>query len=337
MTRITLDRWSIDQIARGYSDNISLPESQRNWSWKGKRGKKRMELLIDSAMNNYSIPSCILYRKGLNTFDLYDGRHRFETFQKYRNDEFAWKGRKYSELTPDEKNKFDSREIPVTIISDTTLAVLAEMFIRMNQGVPLKDYDRYWANRFEPFIQSVERLIQNNERLSKCLGGQDMKRREDLANWVALLSGLVSENAGNMTTSYIRFCEEIGFDHAVNDEVVRADIDVLCELLETANDKYPALDKDKKDLRKVGKIIAFFFGDWFKSHRNRSTIAKWVSIIGRLRGSDQEQLEMKAALSTSGAQNLTSEKIKTVLLQVDNHLEKNITYTTEGDSDDDSE
>lgn len=336
MPRITLDRWYADEIARCYNVSIHVPNSQRDWAWKGKRGKKKMESFIDSIMNNYAIPSCIMYRTGLNTFDVYDGRHRFETIQRYKNDEFVWNTRKYSELSAEDQQRFNSREIPVTIISDASMAVLAEMFLRMNDGAPLKDYDRYWANRFMPLIQAVERLIQNNERLSACLGNNDMKKREDLANWVALLSGLATVKAGNMTTSYLRVCEEIGLDYIVPD-TVNADLDVLCELLETANERYPALDKDKKELKKVGKIIAFFFHDWFTSNRNRNVIAKWVDVIGKLRGSEQEREEMKAALSTSGAQNLTSQKVIDVLRQVNNHIENNITYTADNESDDESQ
>jgi len=337
MPRITLDRWYADEIARCFGDTIHIPASQRDWAWKGKRGQKKMEDFIDSIMNNYAIPNCIVYRKGLNTFDVYDGRHRFETIRKYKNDEFAWKGRKYSELSAEEQQKFNSREIPVTIISDATPEVLAEMFLRMNDGAPLKDYDRFWANRFTPFIQAVEHLIQKNERLSACLGNYTMAKREDLANWVALLSGLSTGSGSNMTTSYIRVCEEIGLNRVVDEDAVKADLDVLCELLETANELYPALDKEKKELKKVGKIIAFFFHDWFTSNRNRNVIAKWVGIIGKLRGSDQERKEMKAALSTTGAQNLTSKKVETVLRQVNNYLENNITYTADDESDDESQ
>lgn len=337
MPRITLDRWYADEIARCFNQTIHIPASQRGWAWKGKRGKKKMDDFIDSIMNNYAIPSCIVYRTGLNTFDVYDGRHRFETIQRFKNDEFTWKGRKYSELSAEERSKFDTRELAVTIISDATIAVLAEMFLRMNDGAPLKDYDRFWANRFMPFIQAVERLIQNNERLSACLGNQDMQKREDLHNWVALLSGLATGSGGNMTTSYIRVCEEIGLNRVVDDDAVKADLDVLCELLEIANERYPALDKEKKELKKVGKILAFFFHDWFTSNRNRNVIAKWVAIIGKLRGSERERADMKAALSTSGAQNLTSLKVETVLRQVNNYIENNITYAAGDDSDDDSQ
>lgn len=337
MPRVRLDRWYADEIARCFGDTVTIPDSQREWAWKGKRGQRKMDDFIDSIMNNYAIPSCIVYQTGLNTFSLYDGRHRFQSIQSYKNDEFTWRGRKYSELSAEDQQKFNSREIPVTIISEATLAVLADMFLRMNDGAPLKDYDRFWANRFTPFIQSVERLIQNNERLSACLGNYTMTKREDLANWVALLSGLSTRSGGNMTTSYIRVCEEIGLNRVVDDDAVKADLDILCELLETANERYPALDKEKKELKKVGKILAFFFHDWFTSNRNRNVIAKWVAVIGKLRGSEQERKEMKAALSTTGAQNLTSKKVETVLRQVNNYIENNITYTAGDDSDDDSQ
>jgi hypothetical protein len=161
-----------------------------------------------------------------------------------------------------------------------------------------------------------------------------MNNRVDLANWVALLSGLATNEAGNMTTSHIRVME-IGLDHAVDDNLVKADLDVLCELLETANELHRTNDnKEKKELRKIGKVIAFFFGDWFRSKRDRNVIAKWVSIIGRLRKADTE---MYAALSTKGAQNLTSKKIELVLKQVDKYLEESIAPDADNDSDGESQ
>lgn len=341
MNRITEDRWCIRDMVNMYrqdgTGDIYLPDSQRLWAWKNRRGELKKQRLIDSVMNRFPIPNCILHRTDLRRFQVYDGRHRIETFYLYANDEFAWNGKKYSELTEDEQRQFDSREVPVTIISNATVGILAEMFIRLNQGVPLKDYDLFWANRNMPLIQSVERLVRTNERLSNALGGLDMKRREDLANWVALVSGLDTREAGNMTTSYVRVCEDIGLSRSVNETAAKEHIDKLCELLELANERFPALDKEKRQLKKVGKIIAYFFHDWFTSRRDPAIINKWVGIIGKLRGTDEERAAMNGALSISGAQNLTSDKVKRVVSKVNDYLERNIVLTVEDESDDESQ
>jgi hypothetical protein len=350
MPRISLDRWYIDHIVSSFGTTITVPESQRVWSWNGPTGKTKMVNLIDSVMKSYAIPNCILFRTGLNTFEVYDGQHRFKTFQMYANDEFAWDGRRYSELTTEEKRRFESVEIPVTIISDATITDLVEMFIRMNQGAPLKDYDMYWANRQKSFVQATERLIVNNARLAACLSltEKEMKSRKDLSNWVGLLNGITTADAGNITTSYIRVCNENGLDRIVDDNAVNADLNALCELLETANGRYPKTD-DKKEqkkmktemqkLKKVGKLIAYFFHDWFTSNRDRKIIVKWVFIIEKLRSDSKEEREaMQGALSTSGAQNLNANKVKKVLDQVNDYLKNNTKYTVaEDDSDDESQ
>jgi hypothetical protein len=347
MSRNTIreDRWHIKDIVENYrpptpenpegDGDLCLPKSQRGWSWKNKRGKKKQTDLIDSVMDGIPIPSCILNRINHRKFHVYDGRHRFETFYQYTNDVFEWKGKKYSQLTADEKSTFDEREIPVTIVSNISKEQLCEMFVRVNSGASLKDYDMLWANMDKSLMQSVRDLIQTNNRLSQALGNIDMFKREDLSNWTAIMCGLATNNAGNITTSHIRVFDDIGLDYDVNRETVQEGLDALCILLETANERFPTTDKGKQSLKKVGKLIAFFFGDWIESTNKEQTIEKWVDIIGRLRGADSGK--MSAALSTKGAQNLTAKKIAMVLDNVKNYLENNTIHVTDDGSDDESQ
>ncbi len=333
MNRINEDRWAIADIVNMYrpdgTGDISLPPSQRNWAWKGKNGEKKKQLLIDSVMDRYPIPTCILHRFNVRQFHLYDGRHRMETFWLYANDKFAWNGKKYSELSNDDKHKFLSREIPVTIISNVTPDTLVEMFIRLNSGKALRDHDLFWANKDKPLVKAVDKYVVKNSRLSECLSGLKLDKREDLSNWVALVYGLTTHNAGNISTSFIRVCNsgDGGLDCDIDEDIIEDGLSAVCTLLETANCRYPADDQSKQSLKKVGKVLAFFVADWLETTTNkeeRSVTEKWVGIIGKLRGSPEEQKLMNAALSVTGAQNLTSEKIKKVIAQVNDYLENNI-------------
>jgi hypothetical protein len=338
MNTITEDRWSISDIVKCYkpdgSGDISLPPSQRLWAWKNKRGEIKKRNLIDSVMNRFPIPTCILHRISKHQFHIYDGRHRIETFYLYANDEFTWNSKKFSELTDHEKFMFNSREIPVTIIGNVTVAQLADIFIRLNAGIPLKDYDLLWANRDSPLVRAVEKFIRNNERLSNCLGGYDMTKREDLSNWTALICGLSTQNAGNMTTAYIRVCSDVGLDHPPNEKNIVEGLDAICTLLETANTLYPTDTKGKRSLKTCGRLIAFFVGDWLNSENKSETINKWVNVIGKLRNNDEG---MKVALVTIGAQNLTTTKITKTIDQVNKYLEDNIVEATAEESDYESE
>jgi hypothetical protein len=94
-------------------------------------------------------------------------------------------------------------------------------------------------------------------------------------------------------------------------------------------------DKEKRTLKKVGKVIAFFLDDWMNSDDRRLVVEKWVGVIGRLRSA--EQSNMLAALSVTGAQNLTATKISNVLAKVNLYLEANVVGVAVDDSDDDSQ
>jgi hypothetical protein len=316
--RITEQPMSTWELATLFGQqDIRIPECQRLWSWTGKRGLKKMQYLIDSVMNGFPIPSIILNRTSHNARDVYDGRHRIETFFRYLSNEFKWDGRFYSELTDEEKRRFDDRQIPVTVTIQATNEQLAELFIRLNAGQPLTDSDKLWARRASPVVEATLRLVVSSDRLSAALGGADLRNRRDLANWVALVAGIVTNNAGNMTTSFVRLSELL--DTEVNDESVASAVSALCEVLETANVLSPATNTEKKRLKKVGKFAAFFLAEYLEEP-TADTKAKWIGVISRLRGNETDQRDMTAALTTTGAQNLTARKIEQVREQVNRLL-----------------
>jgi hypothetical protein len=328
--RIREDKWTVKQIAESYvnpngTENISgdiyVPVSQREWAWKHLRGETKKQKLIDSVMNGFPIPTCIVNKVNKSRYEVHDGRHRMETLQLYYTDKFRWNSKLFSDLSSDEKARFEYREIPITIMLEATPVQLADAFIRLNSGSPLKDYDYFWAHRSRPFMQSVINFICNNDRLSRALGGLNLNTRGDLSNWAAVMAGLATKNGGNITTSYLRVSTEVGLDTIVDEHYVTAGIGAICELLEEANRKFPTSDKDKRSLKKVGKIIAYFLSDWI-AYSNQTTHDKWVSVIGKLRSSEEDVREgMGLALTTSGAQNLTTTKIEKVLGQVNRYLD----------------
>lgn len=339
---ITEDSWFIEQIVEDYNpDNtgsLYLPISQREWAWKNARGIVKQQRLIDSAMNGYPIPTCILNRVSTTRFEIYDGRHRIETLWRYANDLFKWNGKLFSELTQDEKDRFNNRKIPVTIVRRATLSQLADIFMRLNNGVALTDSDYFWACRDRNLVKAVERLVITNDRLKAALGGVDLKYRKDLANWVAHVYGLATRNSGNMTTSYIRIAEDGGLDVEVDDEYVKAGLDALCTIYETANSSSRVADKDKKCLKKIGRIAAFALAEWMddKYPNKQAVITKWVGIVIRHRMLTEDGMRMLQQLTTSGAQNLNSTKITKVLEQVNRFVNSGVGTGDDFGSDDDS-
>lgn len=342
--RIQEERWFVADIVANYKPptedgedkDIIVPGCQREWAWKHKRGLQKMRQLIDSIMNGYPIPTCILNRLRARQYEVYDGRHRFETAYRYANDRFDWNGKKFSELSSEEKERFMSRELPVTIMIGATPNQLADVFIRLNKGVPLKDCDLFWAMRASPLVSATERLVFPHTRLSDSLGGVNLSLRTDLANWVGLVIGLNTRNAGNISTSHIRASENGGIHADVNDAYVLSGLDALATLYETANERYPATNKVKGQFKKVGRMSAFFLAEWIPAENKRDIIEKWVNIIGRLRGPNASSMAL--ALASAGAQNLTAERITRVLDQVRAYLADGVVPGGESlDTDDDEE
>lgn len=334
--RIRIDEvpYTVETLAQQYKEEIRIPDCQRELSWKGVRGLAKMQKLVDSVMHGYPIPSIILNRVGRLHDDVYDGRHRIHTFHEYRNDKFAWNGAKYSELSADDRAKFDERRIPVTIVRNASPQQLADIFIRLNSGVALKDYDYLRAHRASPLVTATTTHIMENARLATALGYATLERREDLANWTALACGLSTRNPGNITTSWIRLSDYI-YD-PVNEDSIRDGVEAICVLLERANETYPAIDKERRRLKRIGRLLAYFVAEYLVTPDN-DTIQKWVGVIGRMRGNAGQRYDITRALTTTGAQNLTEQKIRTVLDQVNTLLETGVIRGGEDYDDDESE
>lgn len=341
------DSWALEYIGDNYSEDderreglIYLPTGQRNWAWKNKAGNKKMEKLIDSLIHNYPVPSSIVNLVS-GRYQIYDGRHRMETIWRFRNNRFTWKGLHYKDLCESDRYKFDNRKIPVTIVhakkgQSVSVDQLADIFIRLNSGQQLSDSDMFWAYRDTPVMKGVRSLILENARLKAVFGDIDMNYRPDLANWLAYYIGLGTV-PGNMSTSYYRASENDGLQAKLDEEAVRNGIDALCTLYERANTGFPASSKELRSYKKIGFVNAFFLADWmFADAATKPTIiTKWVGVIGRLRSDADTQRNMRSALHTTGAQNLTAKKIDEVIDQVNKYLEKDEVDEVD-DSDDES-
>ena len=266
-------------------------------------------------------------------------------------------GKKYSELSADDKAIFDAGAVPIWIVQgpvDTNQ--LAEIFLRVNAGVPLRDSDMFWAYRDSPLVAMTRELVVKNARLKACLGGLDLASRNDLANYCGLVYGLATGNASNMTNSYVRIS---GHEQAMRPEAateayilrmtggaqaaeepnsktvnglhypIKADeakvtqgLDAYCLLLETANLRHPSSKAEMRSYKKIGKIAAFFFTEWLQATTEEAkseVTKKWVEIIHRLRN-EPTQKDMLNALSVTGAQNLNEPKITKVLAQVNKYF-----------------
>jgi len=313
--------WTIRTIVGRYGFSLHNAELQREQAWKGKTGIEKREALIDSVFHNFPIPSCLVGKtvvEGHEVYELFDGRHRMETFTKFYNGEFTYKGKRFDDLTDEDKERFLERRVPVTEITNGDAGSLALVFVRLNSGVPLKASDFCWAYRSKPLIAEAIRLVVGNQELAHALGGFNMEHRPMLANWVGLTLALSKNNAGLMTTSWTRVAPHIEDD--VDVQSVTDGIAAYTNLLERANLSHPVESKVAAKYAKAGFLAAYWLSEWIKAadpDAKEMVQDKWYSIICNLRSRNSETREaMLDALQTGGAQNLNDTKVEAVLERV---------------------
>jgi len=330
--------WTIRTIVGRYGEPkiMKNAELQRELAWKGKTGIEKREALIDSVFHNFPIPSCLVGKtvvEGHEVYELFDGRHRMETFTQFYNGEFTYAAqrstterKRFDDLTDEDKERFLERRVPVTEITNGDAGSLALVFVRLNSGVPLKASDFCWAYKSKPLIAEAIRLVVGNQELAHALGGFNMEHRPMLANWVGLTLALSKNNAGLMTTSWARVAPHIEEDVAVQSVV--DGIAAYTNLLERANLSHPVESKVAAKYAKAGFLAAYWLSEWIKAvdpDAKEMVQDKWYSIICNLRSRNSETREaMERALTTTGAQNLNDAKVEEVLKQVAKYVKSDL-------------
>lgn len=164
-------------------DTIKLnPEYQRNgdvWS------TEKRQLLIDSILNDYDIPKLYFHvlpfnqkKKTGKEFAVIDGRQRLETILNFVNGDFPLSkdfvylknpkvragGFYYKDLSkhyPQLKVAFESAELPITCVETDDLDLIDDMFLRLNEAVPLNAAEKRNAIG-GPLVGSIKRVAQQN-------------------------------------------------------------------------------------------------------------------------------------------------------------------------------
>jgi len=319
---------------------LRLPEFQRQWAWKGKNGLAKRQGLIDSILHGYPIPPLILNHvvEDLNDYwDVYDGRHRIETIWQFKNNKFAIptiagdRLVKFEELSPEVQRDFLETKM-ITVVTESTPEVrLSEIFIRLNDGKPLSDKDLIWASKKTPLVRDViDKLDDYAERFDATFlldvsTLQNIRKSGYLADLVGLMYGLSTGSAGDMSSSYVRMCRNLG--HRLDDARVDAGLDAMFALFNAANESQPFIRENVRKVRsqvKLGTLLPYYFHDRYRvttdeyvdvGPRSEDAYAeideKWITIIGFLRRNPDTIL-----LKTSGAQNLNIRKVNDVVRRV---------------------
>jgi len=343
---IQANPWTVRRFATNYeppteefqhgNGRLYLPKHQRLWSWKNKRGLKKMQELIDSILHNYPIPTVILNAKddgSRERWEIYDGRHRVETIWRFVNNKFGIpvddREIFYKDLTDTDRARFNDREIPVVVTSAASPFQLAEVFIRLNSGKSLSQADYCHASRDTPLVSGTLAILEENKaRFRTLFGGSDITKRETTPDWVGIVLGLSTGDASNMTTSFERI--QVHLDEEIDKDAVDEGMDALFELYTRAAAATNSLPTVLKRYERVGFINAFFFADWLVAEDKEFVIANWLQVIKHIRTTNNPSI-----VTVSGAQNLTTAKIHAVLTKVHAWLATGAVASQSDDSDSD--
>lgn len=144
--------------------------------------KKQKELLIDSCLYGYVIPTITfstLLGDEDNTLFVVDGKQRLETLWEFTNDVFKYEDKKFSELTEEEQDKILSTEISTVTYNQLTDIGISDVFNRLNNGTGLSASQKT-RGLVDGLILEKIRQILNNPFFEKCnITSGQIKKSED--------------------------------------------------------------------------------------------------------------------------------------------------------------
>lgn len=144
-------------IERKRRARLTLPEHQRDFCW----SLRQQKTLISSIQRNKPIPSVLIREKEDGLHSLEDGHQRLESVSRYMDDMFPDEtGRKYSELTPLEKQRFDDYDIIATTYTGASDEEAREIFNDTQNGRPLTFGERIGSlSTTAPIVRYAIRML----------------------------------------------------------------------------------------------------------------------------------------------------------------------------------
>jgi hypothetical protein len=246
---------------------VHVPEHQRDYVWKLGSQQK----LINSVMTGFPIPSLMVTQDEMNRYSLEDGQQRLETLFRFRNDQFSYDGRNYSDFTDAEKKTFLDYNLVIIDTTGATQDEQQEIYDRLNQGVALSDGEKFFNRRSKKLVKLAEELIMTRgsglhalamDVLGDYLAGHD-KRHTKLANAVAYIAG-AAYGPQFISTSYNKLASILDNlttpdgSVSINQAVVRRRLEAVLNIYKDADEIQTCANATKKKAQwKVGLYSAY--------------------------------------------------------------------------------
>ena len=161
------------------------PQYQRTPVWK----LDRKRLLIDSIFKGYDLPKFYLNKISGNAFydfEVCDGQQRLRTIWEFYDDKFSLgknisfngtsiEGKKYSELSTDAKDFFNSFKLTIAQIVEANHNEIRDLFARLQKGMGLNQAElrRALSTHIGSYVESI---VDNHNFFKKC-GFPDLRNK----------------------------------------------------------------------------------------------------------------------------------------------------------------
>lgn len=193
MKKVTVKDYLNEVKAGGISTEVAVQRGDDQWK------DAQKGLLISSVMKGFPIPPVCTVEFNGETLVI-DGLQRTTALQGFYNNEFTIEGshseldgKKYDELSEEDRNKFDNYEMNIEELRNVTKEELSEVFICLNSGKPvgtvqkLKGYAGYENANF------INKMCKS-DLLTKQADFTDMQKRNN-ADIECIVQGMILVDA----------------------------------------------------------------------------------------------------------------------------------------------
>lgn len=238
----------IKRIAEGTLDaDLAI---QRNFVW----DEWRKSLLVHSVLSGYPIPQILVQDMGDNVLHLLDGKQRIGTMNEYCADGFSLsvntpsvedynkegnllktteiRGMKFSDLTEEMRDRIRDFEFTVVRLKNLSPAVRDDIFLRINNGMPLTKMELTRVAASSGVMEYVNSIAERPFFAKVCNLTNNARKRFVDTELVLQTMYLVSKNGeavdldGNTLRSFVEDLKKNGVSDEFK-EVMNQTIDYL--------------------------------------------------------------------------------------------------------------
>jgi hypothetical protein len=134
--RFGVTQWTLLDLYKR-RNQINFPVYQRGNIW----SEQKKKLLIDSILRGLDIPKFYL-QETENGWDCIDGQQRIRAIVGFFDENFTYKGKRFSNLTDEEKEKIEEYKITITEVEDIDDEEVRLLFIRLQLGIPVNSGEK---------------------------------------------------------------------------------------------------------------------------------------------------------------------------------------------------